>query len=173
MVSMEADIAAGIAMFVLARFTGTSPVYTETFSVDYGENALLIGHAGYHDPAQADPNLPVRVVPDVEYMNSDPFTGCATYFKYRSGPVTVINSVWNNGKLKWVAFEGESVGDDYKMEGNTHLFCKLDVDVKEFLSVSIASGVSQHWIVVPDRILNDIGRLCDVLNITWLPIEPN
>ena len=85
MVSMEGDIGAVIAMLVLRRFTGESPFYTEPFSVDYAGEAVLMGHAGYHDPANADPAVPIRVVPDVEYENTDRFTGAVTLFKYRPG----------------------------------------------------------------------------------------
>ena len=170
-ISMEADIAAGVAMSILRKFTDVAPFYVETFNVDYRDNALLLGHAGYHDPALADRDLPVRVIPDVEYENSDPFTGCATYFKYQRGPVTVINSVWSNGGLKWVGFRGESIGSDYKMEGNCHVYCRLEPDVKQFFRESIESGVSQHWVVLPGHMLAEIGVLCGILDIGWQTIE--
>jgi L-fucose isomerase-like protein len=164
-VSMEADIAAGVCMHILRRYTGHSPFYVETFSADYRANALLLGHAGYHDTANADPGVPVEIVPDVEYENSDRFSGAASFFKYRSGPVTVVNSVWDGQGLKWIAFEGQSVAGPARMEGNCHLFCALDVQVKEFFRSSVASGVSQHWIVIPGRYAAALPGLCEQLGI--------
>lgn len=170
-VSMEADIAAGLCMHVLRRYSGQSPFYTETFSVDYRANALLLGHAGYHDTINADPNYPVEIVPDVEYENSDPFSGAVTFFKYRSGPVTVVNSVWDGQKIKWVAVEGESLAGPAKMDGNCHLFCALDVPVKDFFRKSVDSGVSQHWIVISGRHGEALSGLCDQLNICYFALR--
>jgi L-arabinose isomerase len=169
-VSMEADIAAGVCMYILRRYSGQSPFYTETFSVDYRANALLLGHAGYHDTANADPDVPVEIVPDVEYENSDLFSGAVSFFKYRSGPVTVVNSVWDGEQLKWVIVEGQSLPGPAKMDGNCHLFCVLDVPAKEFFRKSVESGVSQHWIVISGRHSRDLSGLCEQLEIRLLVI---
>jgi L-fucose isomerase-like protein len=96
-VSMEADVGAAAGMLAMRLFTGESPFYTEPFSADYAANAVLMGHAGYHDTANANPAAPVQIVRDVEYENSDAFTGAVTFFKYRHGPVTAVNSVWDGG----------------------------------------------------------------------------
>lgn len=170
-ISMEADVAASVAMYALRQFTGQSPLYTEVFSVDYEKNCLLLGHAGYHDSANRDPALPVKIVPDVEYENSDPFCGAATYFKYKPGPVTVVNSVWDGERLKWTAFEGESLEGPFKMEGNCHLFCRLKPEVKTFFKSAIESGVSQHWIVISGHIADDVASLCSTLEIKFEKIE--
>jgi len=164
-VSMEADVAAGVCMYVLRRYSDQSPFYTETFSVDYQANALLLGHAGYHDTANADPDSPVQIVSDVEYENSDPFSGAVSFFKYRSGPVTVVNSVWDGEKLKWVVVEGQSLAGPAKMDGNCHLFCELDLPAKEFFRKSVESGVSQHWIVISGRHGSALSGLCEQLDI--------
>ncbi len=57
-VSMEADVAAAVAMQALRLATGERPFYTETFGADYAAGALLLGHAGYHDAANAGPGPP-------------------------------------------------------------------------------------------------------------------
>jgi L-fucose isomerase-like protein len=171
-VSMEADIAAGVAMYALRSLSGASPFYTEVFGVDYSTNVLLLGHAGYHDHVNADPNVPVRIVPDIEYENTDRFTGCATYFKYREGPVTVINSVWDGSRLKWLGFEGHSVPGPPRLEGNCHLVCRLQTNVRDFLKTAVESGVSQHWVVVPGHLLDDVAVFCRFANIEFSVIAP-
>ena len=135
------------------------------FSVDYEKNALLLGHAGYHDWKNADPDVPVQVIPDVEYENSDPYTGCVTFFKYRSGPVTVINSVWDGSRLKWFGFQGTSIAGPNKMAGNCHLFCRAEVDIQALLAAAVKDGVSQHWIVVPGHVLTELDVACNALDI--------
>jgi L-fucose isomerase-like protein len=171
-VAMEADIAAGLAMHVLRLFTGRSPFYTETFGADYRENALLLGHAGYHDSANADPDWPVRIIPDVEYRNSDPFTGAVTFFKYRPGPVTVVNSVWDGEGLQWTGLEGISRAGPPRLEGNAHLVLDAEVPLARFFRQAAQSGVSQHWIVVPGRRLEELGRLCGILGVRFQAVEP-
>ena len=170
-IAMEADVAAGVCMYVLRRALSQSPMYTETFSVDYRANALLLGHAGYHDTANADPEYPVEIVADVEYENSDRFPGAVSFFKYRAGPVTVVNSVWDGGALKWVAFEGVSLEGPPKMDGNCHLFCRPDIPVRDFFRRSVESGVSQHWIVVYGCHLETLAGLCEGLGIAYLPLS--
>jgi L-fucose isomerase-like protein len=170
-VSMEADVAAGVAMYALRLATGERPFYTETFSVDYQLNALLLGHAGYHDATNADPAYPVEIVPDVEYQASDRFAGAVSFFKYRSGPVTLVNSVWDGERLKWVALQGRSLEGPPKMDGNSHLFCTLDIPVREFFRRSVESGVSQHWIVIHGQHLEALKVLCDTAGIGLLALR--
>ena len=164
-VAMEADVAAAAGMAILRLATGASPFYTEPFSTDYEANAILMGHAGYHDAANADPAAKLRVVSDVEYENSDRFTGAVTLFKYRPGPVTTVNSVWNGRALKWVIAEGESLPGPAKMDGNSHLLFRPDARVKDFFAHAVEDGVSQHWLFVPGRISRQLESLCGALAI--------
>jgi len=170
-VSMEADIAAGIAMYILRLFTGESPLYSEIFTADIEKNALLMGHAGFHDCSNHDQNFPVRIVPDIEYKNSDPFTGACTYFKYKPGPVTAVNCVYDGEKLRWTVIEGNSLPGPPKLEGNCHLFCRIEPDVKDFYEKAIQLGVSQHWIIVSGRYKKNLQKLCTWLNIAYGTIE--
>lgn len=167
-VAMEADIAAGVAMHALRLFTGQSPFYTEIFTVDLEKNCLLMGHAGYHDPVNRDPAQPLQVVPDMEYENSDPFTGACVYFKYRPGPVTVVNSVYTGERLRWSVFEGESLAGPMKMNGNCHLFCNIALPAPAFYRRMLDAGVSQHFVVVSGHIRGRLKTLCEWLQIDFL-----
>jgi L-arabinose isomerase len=170
-VVMEADIAAGIAMRTLRLFTGQSPFYTEIFTADLESNSLLMGHAGYHDPINRDPDQPLQVIPDVEYENSDIFTGASIYFKYRPGPVTVINSVYTGEKLRWCVFEGESLEGPMKMSGNCHLFCRIALPAATFYKRMLDAGVSQHFVVVSEHIRKSLKTLCQWLDIDFLDLS--
>ncbi len=165
-VTMEADIAAGVCMYVLQHYTGQAPLYAELFTADLEKNAFLMGHPGYHSTRMRDENYPVRIVSDVEYENTDPFTGAATFFKYSPGPVTAVNSVYNGERLRWTVFEGSSLEGPPKLEGTPHLFCRVETPVQKLCSRAVQIGVSQHWIVVPGHIKNELEELC-----AWLDIE--
>jgi L-fucose isomerase-like protein len=170
-IAMEADIAAVIAMYILRSATGTSPFYAEPVSVDWKRNQVLLGHAGYHDAANADPAVPTRIIADVEYENSDRFTGAATYFKYRAGQVTLINSVWDGQGLGWTCLQGESLPGPAKVQGICHLMLAPDVPVRSFILSAINRGVSQHWIVVPGRLLAEMKVLCRMIGISFTAIS--
>jgi L-arabinose isomerase len=170
-VSMEADVAAGIAMKIIKLFTEQVPLYTEIFTADLEQNAFLMGHAGYHDTANHDPEYGVHVIPDVEYENTDPFTGACVFFKYQPGPVTVVNSVYTGEKLRWSVFEGESLPGPPKMNGNCHLFCRIKPAIPEFYRIMVEAGVSQHFIVVPGNLQARLERLCAWLDIDYLEVR--
>jgi L-fucose isomerase-like protein len=164
-VSMEGDLGAAMGMLALRVFTGQSPFYTEPFSVDYASEALLMGHAGYHDAANADPGVPLRVVRDVEYENTDRFTGAVTLFKYRPGPVTAVNSTWDDGRLRWCCVEGESLPGPAKMEGNCHVVFRPGMPVRDFCARAVQAGISQHWVFVPGHCAGELAALCAVLDV--------
>ncbi|MBC8181791.1 hypothetical protein H8E88_11790 [candidate division KSB1 bacterium] len=170
-VSMEADVAAGIGMFIMRQLTGETPFYTEPLTADWEKNAILLGHAGYHDSSNCDEKYSVKIIPDAEYKNSDPFTGACTYFKYKPGPVTVVNSVYNGKRLQFIAFEGNSLPGPPVLEGNCHLLCETNIPLKTFYEQVIQTGVSQHWIVIGGSHLKELAILCSWLNIDYLNLH--
>ena len=166
---MEADIGAAVAMLAMRLFTGESPFYTEPFSADYASNAVLMGHAGLSRHGERRPRRPVRIINDVEYENSDAFTGAVSFFKYRHGPVTAINSVWDGEGLRWCCIEGQSLPVPARMEGNSHLVFRRAVPVRDFFRRVVEVGVSQALVFVPGHRGTDIfdpvryagGALCE------------
>ena len=171
-VSMEADVGAVTAMLALRLFAGASPFYTEPFSADYNSNAVLMGPAGCHDAANADPGVPLRVIRDVEYENTDRFTGAATFFKYRAGPVTAVNSVWDGEGLRWCCAEGQSLPGPAKLEGNCHLLFQPACPVSDFFNRAVEQGVSQHWLFIPGHRASDLADLCGVLGVRFVKVTP-
>jgi len=167
-VSMEADVGAATAMLALRLFTGDSPFYTEPFSADHDSNVLLMGHAGYHDTVNADPAGRVQIIRDVEYENSDRFTGAATFFKYKPGPVTAVNSIWDGEGLRWCCVEGDSLPGPARMDGNCHIVFRPTVPVREFYRRVVDRGVTQHWLFVPGRRSAEIEQLCGVLGVRFV-----
>jgi len=170
LISMEADIAAGITMYILFLFTGYSPFYTEVFNIDIKNNAFLMGHAGYHDIRHANKKYPIEIIPDVEYVNSDSFTGACIYFRYQEGPVTAINGIYDGDRLKWTIFEGYSISNSIKLVGNSYIYCRLKKDVKDIFNKAVQAGVSQHWIIIPGHYKDNLKILSDVLNIEYNPL---
>jgi len=169
-VSMEGDVGAAVAMLALRLFTGEPPFYTEPLSIDDASGSMLMGHAGYHDAANADPSAAVRIVSDPEYENSDRFTGAVSFFKCRPGPVTAVNSIWDGDGLRWCLVEGESLAGPAKTEGDSHLVFRPAIGSKEFAREAVGIGVSQHWVFVPGHRSAEVDLLCSVLGIRSVAI---
>ncbi len=167
-VSMEADIAAGLGLFIIKILTGKPALYTEVMGIDIKAGNMLLGHAGYHDSRNADPDNPLLIVNDIEYKTYDKYKGAVTCFKMKPGPVTLVNSVFNNGELKWVVIAGQSMCGAFKLEDTVHLVCEPVIPVLQFIDKSIENGVSQHWLVVPGDYIEDIIILSKWLKINLL-----
>ena len=170
-VAMEADIAAGIGMYVLKMFTGQTPFYTEILNIDPEKNALVLGHAGYHEAVNFDEKYPVKIVPDVEYKNTDKFSGAVTCFKYQPGDVTLVNCIYNGDKLRLITFEGESVDGPSMLEDTNHLFCRLKLPVGELFKKILNLGSSQHFLVIPGNYSDKLERLCQFIDIEYIPFK--
>jgi len=167
-VAMEADVAAGIGMFILKLFTDQIPFYSEILTVDLEKNSLVLGHAGYHEVVNYDEKYPVRIVPDIEYKTTDKFSGAVTCFKYIPGDVTLINCVFNGSKLRFTVLEGKSVDCPPKLEDTNHLFCKLNLPVGEFFNRMLNLGSSQHFLVIPGKYGINLERMCQIVDIEYV-----
>lgn len=165
-VSMEADVAAGLGLYLLKQLSGNPALYTEVLGVDLTENSLLLGHAGYHDARNAESPASVRIAHDVEYKNTDRCKGACSVFKMKPGPVTLLNSVFHEKKMKWIAVFGESLKGPYKLEDTAHLVFRPEIPVLDLINAAVESGVSQHWLAVPGDIREGLKTLA-----WWLPAD--
>jgi len=170
-VSMEAEVAAGLAMYILFLISGRSPFYTEPLTFDIKQNVLILGHAGYHDASDRDPEYPLKIVADPEYGNSDPYQGAVSFFKYKPGPVTLVNCVFTGRGFKWIVGRGESLAGQPRTEGNSHLCCRLESSLEHYYMVSVESGSSQHWLVCGGHRSAELRTICDWLGIDFLDLD--
>ena len=169
-VAMEADIPAGIGMYILKMFTGQSPIFTEVLTADLEKNSLVLGHAGYHEAVNYDENYPLKIVPDVEYKTTGKFSGAVSCIKYKPGDVTLVNCVYNGSRLRFTAFDGESVECPPKLEDTNHLFCRLNLPVGDFFNKALKLGVSQHFLVIPGNYCDNLERLCQFVDIEFVKL---
>jgi L-arabinose isomerase len=170
-ISMEADIAAVTAMHVLNQFTGDETFYTEILCADLKNNSFIMGHAGYYGYKNCDPGYPVKIVSDPEYKTTDRFSGACMYYKYKPGPVTIVNSIYDGIRLRWTVAEGTSLEGPPLLEGDPHVHFSLDKPLETFFKEIIKIGVSQHWIVVNGHIADDLEILCQWNDIELIRIK--
>lgn len=163
-VSMEADIGAAISLLILKRFTGKPPMYTEIFTFDEKENAILAGHAGIHDITLAADKKRIRITPDREYIESEPESAWMQ-FMAKSGKVTMLSLFCDVDRFKMIISSGESLPGKEKLDGCPHIYIKFKIPLKEFFAQIVKTGMTQHWGIVHEDIVGKLIDLAGILNL--------
>jgi L-arabinose isomerase len=164
-VSMEAEIGGAVALLMLKGLTAKAPMYTEVFTADIEENCLLIGHAGIHDAehlveSQAD----ILVEPDGEYVESEPDSAWMR-FRAKGGQVTLLSVFCDVERFKLVISSGEALSGPPKLLGSPHAYVKLETPLAEFFERAIRSGMTQHWGLVHDDVVDELTALVSILDL--------
>lgn len=170
-ITMEADLAAAVAMLLVRGMCDAPPMYTEFFTFDESRNAVLAGHAGMHDLALADTSGPVAIVPDYEYCESNALEGAWMEFRAKPGRVTMISLFDDLDGFKMVIAGGESLADGPRLQGFAHMLIRLDVPVADFFARAMRTGITQHWAIVHDAIQERMRALAGLLGIAVKCIE--
>ena len=139
-------------------------MYTEIFTYDEAENCLLAGHAGIHDINLAGSNEAVLIEPDGEYVEAER-DSCWMRFRAKGGHVTMLSVFCDVDRFKMVITSGECLGGSEKLLNSPHAFVKVGTRLKEFFSQAIKTGMTQHWAVVHDDVVNELVALADVLRL--------
>ena len=163
-VSMEAEVGGAVALMMLKKLAGKAPMYVEIFTYDEDENCLLAGHAGIHDIHLAESNDAVLLEPDGEYVESEP-DSCWMRFRAKGGHVTMLSVFCDVDRFKMVITSGECLGGKEKLLGSPHAYVKIATPLAEFFEKAIKTGMTQHWALVHDGVVNELVVLADVLGL--------
>jgi L-arabinose isomerase len=164
-VSMEAEVGGAVALLVLKHLTGLAPMYTEVFTVDQADNALLIGHAGIHDAAHlVESSDAITIEPDGEYVESEPDSAWMR-FRVKGGPVTLLSVFGDVERFKLVIAHGIAIGGPPKLLGSPHAYVKLSTPLPEFFERAVRTGMTQHWALVHADVTAELVALADLLQL--------
>ena len=96
------------AMLVLEEVAGHS-TFLEHYILDYKGNLMFDSHDGHGNPALADPEHGVQIVPTTYYKGVNGF-GASFNYSYRPGELTLF-SIGNigEGKFRFIVSEGGNV----------------------------------------------------------------
>jgi len=169
-VSMEADVGAAVALFILKRLTGKPPMYTEIFTFDEKENTVLAGHAGIYDINLAKCKADVTIAPDAEYMEAEQDT-CWMQFRAKGGEVTLLSLFCDVDKFRMIISSGKALSGKEKLSGSPHIYIKLKTPLKDFFEKSVKTGMTQHWAVVHQDVAAELIALADILNLDRVIVE--
>lgn len=163
-VSMEAEVGGAVALLMLKKLAKKPPMYVEIFTYDESDSCLLAGHAGIHDINLAESDDAVLVEPDGEYVESEP-DSCWMRFRAKGGHVTMLSVFCDVDRFKMVITSGECLGGREKLLGSPHAYIRTKVPLAEFFAKAIKTGMTQHWAVVHDDVVNELVALADVLRL--------
>jgi L-arabinose isomerase len=163
-VSMEAEVGGAVALLMLRKLAKKPPMYTEIFTYNEVENCLLAGHAGIHDINLAESKDAVLLEPDGEYVESEP-DSCWMRFRAKAGRVTMLSLFCDVDRFKMVITSGECLGGKDKLLGSPHAYVRIATPLAEFFEKAIRTGMTQHWALVHDDVVNELVALARVLGL--------
>ncbi len=164
-VSMEAEVGGAVALLMLKGLARKAPMYTEVFTLDAQENCLLMGHAGIHDAVHLVESVDdILVEPDGEYVESEPDSAWMR-FRVKGGHVTLLSVFCDVERFKLVISTGEAIGGKPRLLGSPHAYVKLETPLEAFFEGAIRTGMTQHWALVHDDVVDELTALADILGL--------
>jgi L-fucose isomerase-like protein len=164
--SAEADLNTALGMLAASRAAGAPAMYSEIFTFDPGENLVLMGHAGIHDPRLAAVDG-ITIVPDLEYRYADPVEGAWMEFVLAPGPVTCVSLYDTGAGYRMTVFEGESLGPPRRLDGWGHAVIRPRLQVVELLSRLVRKGMTQHFAIVHGGVTALLRCWCSLMGVEF------
>jgi L-arabinose isomerase len=169
-VSMEAEVGGAVALLILKGLARKSPMYTEVFTYDLADNAILIGHAGMHDVRLAASADEVWIEPDGEYVESEPDSAWMR-FRVRGGPVTMLSVFCDVERFKMVIATGEALGGPPRLLGSPHAYVRLETPVERFFERCVRTGMTQHWALVHGDVVDELLALAGIVGLEAVVVD--
>jgi L-arabinose isomerase len=169
-VSMEAEIGGAVALLILRGLTGLPVMYTEVFTCDLSDNALLLGHAGIQDARLAESPREILLEPDGEYLESEPDSAWMS-FRAKGGPVTLLSVFCDVERFKLVIARGQAVPGPRRLLGSPHAWVRLPLPLASFFEQCLRTGMTQHWALVHADVVEELLALAEILQLEMVLIS--
>lgn len=170
-ITLEGDLGAATAAFILQRLTMSAVFFVEFWVWDEQANYLIGGHAGAQNPQVALPEQ-IWISPDYEFAQSDRWEGTQLQFIAKPGRVTLLQLRGTPTGWQAIAFGGESLGGNPRLEGYPHALIRPDAALGSLMEVFARIGTTQHFAMVYGDVLGEIEELGKLWNIPVSIIQP-
>lgn len=162
--SGEADLKTNVAQLILDRM-GAGGSFTEYYALDLDEDFVLMGHDGPGHIAIADGQPTLR---NLAVFHGKRGAGLSVEFKVKNGPITILGCTQTaDGRLKFVAAEGEAIPGPTFRIGNTNTRLRFDQDPATFLEGWSAEGPTHHVALGVGHRIDEIERVCQLLGVPF------
>jgi len=164
----EGDVTSAVAVAMMQELVDLAN-FTEMFTMDFADNAVLMAHMGESNwkMARQDEPLWLRRAPqDMVDLRVDPLR---LTFSLEPGEATLVSlTTQANGKLKFIVTEGQVVDFPY-IAGLSlpHYKFRPDGDLSDVLTLFSMEGASHHqamaygrWAVTVEKIAALLGTDC-------------
>lgn len=162
MASCESDIHGALTMFIQYQLAQSSPYLGDLVHIDETKNSGVFWHcgAGSLSLARKDTGASAGIHPNRKL-------GFTLEFGLKPGPVT-INRLGPNpfrpGSYRMLALDGEALDEPQKFWG-TSVEVGFSRPIAPLFKKLMKMGVEPHYSLVYDRINEEIGMLCEWLDI--------
>ena len=163
----EGDLKTNLAQLILDRL-GAGGSYTEYYALDFDEDFVLMGHDGPGHVAIAQEQPTLRAL---ELYHGKRGAGLSVEFKVRYGPVTIVGCTQTeDGRLKLLAAEGESIPGETFRIGNTNSRLRFGHGPAEFLERWCAEGPTHHVALGVGHVAREVSTVAQLLDLEYAEV---
>jgi L-arabinose isomerase len=137
--------------------------YTEIYAMDFRERFMLMGHDGPFHIGIAEGRPILRGLG--LYHGKSGF-GVSVEASVRTGPITILAlTQTHDGRLKFLAAEGESLPGERLKIGNTNSRLRFPLEPADFMNAWCAEGPTHHCALGVGYQLGRIEKVTSLLGL--------
>lgn len=158
----EGDLKTCFAMYIM-EILGAGGSFTEFYAMDLNDKFMLMAHDG---PGHIAISNRKPILRGLELFHGKSGAGISVEFNVRLGPVTILGLTQTpDGRLRFIAAEGESVPGPILRIGNTNSRIKFAKEPAEFLAEWTSHGPTHHVALGIGHVLTQVEYVAKLLNL--------
>ncbi|NOZ30089.1 MAG: arabinose isomerase, partial [Chloroflexi bacterium] len=165
--SGEGDLKNAVAMKVL-DVLGAGGSYTEFYAMDFRDQFVLMGHDGPGHIAISDRK---HVLRGLGLYHGKAGFGVSVEFNVRTGPVTIFACTQTrDGRLKFLAAEGESLPGPILRIGNTNSRIRFRLPPAEFVDAWCAQAPTHHCALGVGHVASTLAKFAHLEGLPFVEV---